>query len=320
MRAIAFNGGKESLVVLHKYYQKRDIIFRIKDDNDFPEINEYVNKCIPKDATYIEISSIKELETTGYNIEIVILGVRRSDPGCENMETYQKTDPGWPKMIRYSPLLDWSYKDVWDYIDFYNLPVCKLYEIGYTSIGNKKNTFPNYHLFNKNMLTDVCRSSIFKSFENEQCKLLEFTFQHAKFLKDESTERAGRIKAELPLCFTGKVVHGKGLAKGLGFPTANLCVVPENLSLDEGVYYGTCSILPSNTEEKMVMSIGVNPMFGDKSIEIHILKKYESDFYDQILKVNVQGFIRPMQKFKDLDELIQHINKDIEICKFYYEY
>ena len=108
---------------------------------------------------------------------------------------YQNTDEGWPSIMRYNPLLDWSYSDVWNYINFYNLPICPLYEKGYTSLGLTTNTFPNYSLFSNN------------------------EFLHARELKDETLEREGRIKAKLPLSFSGKVIRGKRMGKQLGFAT-----------------------------------------------------------------------------------------------------
>ena len=42
-KAISFNGGKESLIVLHKYMKETDIIFNVEDKHDFPEIVKYVS-------------------------------------------------------------------------------------------------------------------------------------------------------------------------------------------------------------------------------------------------------------------------------------
>ena len=166
-----------------------------------------------------------------------------------------------------------------------------MYENGYTSLGIKSNTFPNYSLF------------------------LENKFIHARNLEDQTLEREGRIRCKLPLSFSGKVIHGKGLAKQLGFATANIDV---ELHIDEGVYYGTCVL--KNKKEKMVMSIGINPTFGDKSVEVHILQQYEDDFYDEILHVNIVGFIRKMKKYDDMCCLISDINKDIQIANMQLNY
>jgi len=68
---------------------------------------------------------------------------------------------------------------------------------------------------------------------------------------------------------------------------------------------------------KMVMSIGFNPQFHNemKTMEAHIIHEYAEDFYGQLLKVIVLGYIRPMQTFKNLDELKNAIRTDIQIAK-----
>ncbi len=39
------------------------------------------------------------------------------------------------KILKVSPLADWTTKDVWDYLKLHDLPVLPLYDLGYTSIG-----------------------------------------------------------------------------------------------------------------------------------------------------------------------------------------
>lgn len=53
------------------------------------------------------------------------------------------TDPSWPQVVRVSPLLEWRFTDIWDYLLFYKVPYCKLYDLGYTSLGNASNTVKN---------------------------------------------------------------------------------------------------------------------------------------------------------------------------------
>lgn len=67
----------------------------------------------------------------------------------------------------------------------------------------------------------------------------------------------------------------------------------------------------------MVASIGWNPYYKNekKSLEVHLLHKFEDDFYGEELKVIIGGYIRPEKDFSSLDELITEIKNDIAIAE-----
>ncbi|XP_025198324.1 riboflavin kinase [Melanaphis sacchari] len=131
----------------------------------------------------------------------------------------------------------------------------------------------------------------------------------------ESTKENG-----LPFYASGLVVKGFGRgSKDLGIPTANFSRdvikdLPKNIST--GVYYGWAQVEKSPVY-MMVMSIGWNPFYKntEKSMEIHILKQFDEDFYGSNLKVKVVGFIRPELNFNSVDELVSTIHSDIEYAK-----
>lgn len=87
------------------------------------------------------------------------------------------TDSGWPPLMRINPIIDWKCRQVWQYLYLYNVPYCKLYQKGYTSIGNKKNTKPNPYL----RLIDVSTG-----------KVVDYRHGH-ELLDNDELERAGRI-------------------------------------------------------------------------------------------------------------------------------
>lgn len=190
----SFNGGKDCTVVLHmlhKFYQNNALkhiklpVLYIQSDDNFPELDLFVDEC----SEFYNINLIKrkgdiksvlfELLKEMPGIKAVFMGNRRTDPYCKELKLMQPTDSGWPPLMRINPIIDWSYGDIWTYIFVFKVPYCILYEWGYTSIGNRKNTIPNPHL-------RIMGSSSACS-EN---------YHPAYMLEDGSQERAGRIKTQ----------------------------------------------------------------------------------------------------------------------------
>ena len=123
----------------------------------------------------------------------------------------------------------------------------------------------------------------------------------------------------LPYFVEGEVVKGFGRgSKELGVPTANFPDVVRDIpaSLKCGVYCGWASV-DEGPVLGMVMSIGWNPYYNNtmKTMETHILHKFEEDFYGSRLKVIILGYIRPMENYSSLDALIEAISNDIAISK-----
>lgn len=159
---LSFNGGKDCTVLLHlihtilklkyQHYKKPIICLYVKSQETFPEQDLFISQC----QTYYNLDimvvtmGIKEalthILTVNPNLKACLMGTRRTDPYSENLVEFQMTDPDWPQILRVSPLLDWHYSDIWDYLLFYKIPYCKLYDLGYTSLGNSSNTIRNPRL------------------------------------------------------------------------------------------------------------------------------------------------------------------------------
>lgn len=82
-----------------------------------------------------------------------------------------------------------------------------------------------------------------------------------------------------------------------------------------GIYYGWASV--NGGIYKMVASIGWNPFYKNekKSAEVHLLHKFEEDFYGKEIKVIFTGYIRPEKNFNSVEDLIKEINNDIKIAE-----
>jgi len=293
--AFAFNGGKESDIVLNMIRQisHKIKIYYVRDKNDFPEISEHVEYMSAKYNLNLIIyddmkNAIIDLKDN-YGVKAILTGIRRSDPAGITSH-FQKSDKNWPEITIVSPLLNWEYKHVWEYILTNDIEYCELYNRGYTSIGVIGNTFPNYHLFDGDL------------------------YDHASKLKDGGSERQGRIPFLLPIELSGKVIKGKGLANSvLGIPTANLNTDNKDVGIIEGVYIGYTYV--NNNRYQFVMSCGKNPQFGDQSFEVHIIDMPYMYIYDIILNITITDYIRPMEKYSNIDELKTAICKDIQIAR-----
>ena len=114
---------------------------------------------------------------------------------------------------------------------------------------------------------------------------------------------------------SGRVIHGEGRGRQLGFPTANIFVPPDKLLPTDGVYFG---IAQSGTRRfKALMSLGVRPTFqrsGQRTLEVY-LADFKGNLYGKNIILNLLGFIRAEQKFESPAALIIRMKKDLTIMK-----
>ena len=111
----------------------------------------------------------------------------------------------------------------------------------------------------------------------------------------------------------GTIVGGYQVGRKIGFPTANLRVdFPNKLIPSIGVYAVHVSV--NSQQYKGMLNIGHRPTINngtDLSIEVHILD-FEGDIYNQQMRIDFIGFLRPEIKFDSVDELVLQIQKDKE--------
>ena len=120
--------------------------------------------------------------------------------------------------------------------------------------------------------------------------------------------------------FSGEVVHGNGIGKTIGTPTANIKLNSnEKIIPLDGVYAVVCQIKDANY--KGIMNIGFKPTVDEgqkRTVEIHLFD-YEKDIYGQDLRTKVIERIRDEVKFNSLKELKSQILKDNEKAKIILE-
>jgi riboflavin kinase/FMN adenylyltransferase len=111
---------------------------------------------------------------------------------------------------------------------------------------------------------------------------------------------------------SGTVVHGKGIGKTLGFPTANISVAVEKIVPKNGVF--SIGVLVGDEMLRGVCSVGVNPTIekhAQRTIEAHILG-FDEDIYDETITVMFKKRIRDEVRFVSFKQLSEQIKKDIE--------
>ena len=113
-----------------------------------------------------------------------------------------------------------------------------------------------------------------------------------------------------PMILTGTVFSGKQLGRTIGVPTANLLLPPELIVPKFGVY--ATKVVTDGKAYLAVTNIGTRPTVAGEGItvEAHLLD-FEGDLYGKEITVMFYDFLRPEQKFADLDALKTQIAADI---------
>lgn len=80
-----------------------------------------------------------------------------------------------------------------------------------------------------------------------------------------------------------------------------------------GVYSGFAKVEDDDAVYKMVMSVGWNPFYKNekKSMETHIMHKFDRELYGKQLSVVMVTYLREEKNFPSLEALVEAINKDI---------
>jgi len=125
-----------------------------------------------------------------------------------------------------------------------------------------------------------------------------------------------------PYRFSGTVVAGRGLGKGLGWPTANLRVDARKFMPQQGVYaaWAWCSLpgaaAPARSGQALaaVMNLGPQPTVdptAPSAVEVHLLDR-SLDLAGAQLTVEPVRLLRGQQRFDSLQDLSAAIGADAE--------
>lgn len=127
--------------------------------------------------------------------------------------------------------------------------------------------------------------------------------------------KAGEVAAAAVLLgrrysIRGRVVRGRKVGKGLGFPTANISVMSELLPGD-GVYAGFAVV--DGNRHKAAINVGSAPTFGvdGTRVEAHLLD-FKGSIYGKRVEVIFVKRLRDVTNFASTEALVSQIGHDVK--------
>ena len=112
----------------------------------------------------------------------------------------------------------------------------------------------------------------------------------------------------------GKVIGSDRRGRLLGYPTANLQLMPQQALPGNGIYATLARV--DGRQYPSATSIGVRPTFGggERRVEAHLLD-YEGDLYNSEIRLDFVRRLRDEQRFSSSDELRAQIEKDVRAVR-----
>ena len=126
----------------------------------------------------------------------------------------------------------------------------------------------------------------------------------------EQGDMAGAVRfLGHPHILTGSVIHGHQLGRRLGIPTANL-LLPRELAVPRfGVY--ACRTRLDGRTYLAVTNLGTRPTVNGHRVTVEPwILDYQGDLYGREITLEFYEFLRPEQKFQDLEALKEQIRRD----------
>ena len=136
-------------------------------------------------------------------------------------------------------------------------------------------------------------------------------------LAEGNLEQAARLLGR-PYSMSGRVVHGDGVGRKFGYPTANI-----QLKHNKPPLSGIFAVKLHGLGEHGLpgaASLGIRPTVkhdGKPTLEVHVFD-FNRQIYGQHVRVDFHHKLREERKFASLDELIEAIGNDVKQAKSYF--
>jgi phosphoadenosine phosphosulfate reductase len=88
------------------------------------------------------VRKVEPMRRALHGLEAWMTGLRRHQGVSRVRINKIESDSEHDGLIKLNPLCDWTYEQVWNYLQAYNVPAHRLYQQGYTSIGCSPCTRP----------------------------------------------------------------------------------------------------------------------------------------------------------------------------------
>lgn len=110
----------------------------------------------------------------------------------------------------------------------------------------------------------------------------------------------------------GIVVRGAQRGRELGYPTANVEVLPHTAVPADGVYAGW--LTAAGERMPAAISVGTNPQFAgtERTVEAYAIDRVGLDLYGLHVTVDFLSYVRGQQKFESIEALLEAIGDDVK--------
>lgn len=118
----------------------------------------------------------------------------------------------------------------------------------------------------------------------------------------------------------GIVIHGDGVGKRLGYPTANLDIKKEKIKLSPGVYAARAVLNGKKYNASLVIQ-SVSARLGELrrtrvfKVEVHLLDYVGENFYGASLEVAPMEKVSDVMPFETEEKLKKKISSDVNKIK-----
>lgn len=139
-----------------------------------------------------------------------------------------------------------------------------------------------------------------------------------RYVKQGEMQKVAQMLGR-PYSISGLVIHGDARGRTIGYPTANILTLPNQLLCKEGVYVVTIEI--DGIKYNGMASIGRNKTFEKNrpiSVEVHILD-FNEYIYNQYVRIEWLKYLREEIKFSSVDKLVEQLHQDKKNTQQYFQ-